>query len=524
VSESAVTARWTHPISSVRASSGFSALLVILFLTFLDNTVISAVLSNVQSELHAGVTQLQWVVGGYALAFASLMLICGALGDAYGRKKVMLIGVAIFCAGSVLCALATSTEVLIAGRMVMGAGAAASEPGTLSMIRHLYVDHRARARALGAWSAVTGLALAIGPVLGGVLNGIFNWRAIFWFNVVLGLVAWFVGSEALPESADPTASRPDFLGFVLAALSLGMATYATISGETAGYRASSVVTLYVLSGVALVAFVVVERVVRAPMVPLSFFRRPAFAGSTFIALTSYFSILSIFFFVALYLEIVASAGAYQLAQDFIPLLVGMVSASMLSGRWVAQSGARAPMTIGCLVAAVGVVMTDHFISPHAGLSTVGWTMGVAGVGFGILIVPVTSAALSSVPPEHSGVAASVTNTSRELGAVAGVAILGSVVNGQLTVNLMHRLAQLGIPPMYREMVINAVTTGTVAQQRKALGPVGPALQKIIDHVVGAAYQAFTHGVNLALGAATVLLVASAAVAYVTGSDAVETPS
>ncbi len=142
---------------------GFSALLAILFLTFIDNTVISAVLSNVQSDLHSGISDLQWIVGGYALAFASLMLICGSLGDNYGRKRIMIIGVAIFCGGSIVCAVATTSTMLVIGRVIMGVGAAASEPSTLSMIRHIYPDDRQRARALGAWAAVSGLALAMGP-------------------------------------------------------------------------------------------------------------------------------------------------------------------------------------------------------------------------------------------------------------------------------------------------------------------------------------------------------------------------
>jgi len=171
---------------------GFGALLSILFLTFIDITIISAVLSNVQSQLHSGVTDLQWMVGGYALAFASLMLICGSLADNFGRKKLMLIGVGVFCVGSVVCAIATSSAELIVGRVVMGIGAAASEPGTLSMIRQIYPNSRERARALGAWAAVSGLALATGPVLGSVLVGLWSWRAVFWFNLVFGVVAFAV--------------------------------------------------------------------------------------------------------------------------------------------------------------------------------------------------------------------------------------------------------------------------------------------------------------------------------------------
>ena len=503
---------------SLRSSLGFVALLVILFLTFLDNTVISSVLANVQAQLHSGVSQLQWIVGGYALVFASLMLMCGSLGDSYGRKKVMLIGVAVFAAGSVVCAVATSSTMLIVGRMVMGAGAAASEPGTLSMIRQLFVDPRRRARALGSWAAVTGLALAIGPVLGGVLNGVWSWRAIFWFNVVLAGLALVIASRSLPESTDLTRARPDYLGFVLGAFALGAATYATISGETAGYRSGGVVSFYVLSGVALLAFLFVESKVSSPMLPLRFFARPSFGGAAFVALTSYFSILSIFFFVALYLEIVVSASAYQLAQTFLPLLVGMVAASLVSGRWVGIVGPRIPMTAGCLIAATGVLLTDQHIGPHANLLNVGWAMGLAGVGFGILVVPVTAAALASLPLQHAGVAASVTNTSRELGAVGGVAILGSVVNGQLTVHLTQRLVQLGIPAPYRAQVITAVTTGQVNNELRGLGHLTGSVKKIVDTVVAAAYQAFTHGVDLALGASVVLLVISAVVAYSTGSS------
>ncbi|HXA30750.1 MAG TPA: MFS transporter, partial [Acidimicrobiales bacterium] len=421
---------------------GMAVLCFVLFLTFLDNTIISATLSNVQSDLHAGVSQLQWVVSGYALAFASLMLMCGTLGDLYGRKKMMLIGVVVFCAGSVIAAVAADTATLIAGRVVMGIGAAASEPGTLSMIRHLYPERKARARALGIWAAVSGLALALGPVIGGVLVGLWSWHAVFWFNLIFGALAFVAAAIVLPENADPVRARLDLPGFVLGALALGSATFATISGETAGYRAEWILALYGFAVLTLVAFVLVERRAQNPVLDVKLFRRPAFAGANTVAFTTYFGIFSIFFFVALYLEVVGSQSPYGLALDFLPLTAGMVIASLLTGRWVAAWGAKIPMAIGCVVAGAGILLTDLVIKPNAGLSTVGWTLALAGIGFGIAIVPVTSSALSSVPSEHSGMAASATNTSRELGAVAGVAILGSVVNGQLTVNLIKRLTAI----------------------------------------------------------------------------------
>ncbi|HJZ01464.1 MAG TPA: MFS transporter, partial [Streptosporangiaceae bacterium] len=190
-------------------SLALATLCALLFLTFLDNTVVSVALGDVQTSLKANVTDLQWVVGAYALTFASLMLACGMIGDELGRKKVMLAGVGVFCAGSVLSALAPNPAVLIAGRAVMGMGAAASEPGTLSMLRHLYPDARARSRAIGVWAGTSGFALAMGPVVGGVLIGVWNWRGIFWFNVFFGLAILIVAAVILPESADPTAARVD---------------------------------------------------------------------------------------------------------------------------------------------------------------------------------------------------------------------------------------------------------------------------------------------------------------------------
>ena len=486
-------------VRGIRAHFSFAALLAILFLTFLDNTVASAVLTSVQAKLHANVSQLQWVVGGYALAFASLMLMFGALGDNFGRKRLMLIGVAIFCGGSIVCAIAVNPSELVIGRIIMGVGAAASEPATLSMIRHIYPDHKARARALGAWAAVSGLALAMGPVIGGVLVGIWSWRAVFWFNLVFGALAFIVAAIALPESVNAIRKRVDFAGFFFAAVILGTATFACIQGELSGYASDWVITLFIVSFLTIPIFYLAEKHAKDPMLELGFFRRKSFTGSAFIAFASYFSIFSIFFFVALYLEVVV--------------------ASLFTGRWVGRVGSRIPMTVGCLMAGLGVILTFAIIGPHVDLSTLGWTMGLAGIGFGIVIVPVNASALSSLPPARSGMASSAVNTSRELGAVAGVAILGSIVNGQLTVNLTARLVQLGIPASFRQLVITAVTTGQTQAEEAGLSPaIKKQFQATINKVVKAAYGALEHGLDIALIASALLLLVSAAVAYTTGTS------
>ncbi len=193
-------------------------------------------------------------MSAYALTFASIMLACGMIGDEFGRKKVMLCGAGVFCGGSVMCALAPNVAVLIAGRAVMGLGAAASEPGTLSMLRQLYTDERSRNRAVGIWAAVTGLALAAGPVVGGILVGIWNWRAIFWFNLVFGLLALLVAAKVLPESADPDANRVDTSGTLLGATALAALVFGIIGAESAGFAAPQEIVLFSIAAVAAVAF------------------------------------------------------------------------------------------------------------------------------------------------------------------------------------------------------------------------------------------------------------------------------
>jgi EmrB/QacA subfamily drug resistance transporter len=495
-----------------------ATLCAVLFLTFLDNTIVSIGLANVQSTLHAGVTSLQWVVNGYALTFAAFMLAGGTLGDLLGRKKIMSAGVGIFCAGSVVAALAPNVDWLIVGRIVMGLGAAASEPGTLSIIRHVYPDKGTRADALGVWAAVSGLALALGPVIGGILVGVSDWRAIFWFNLAVGAVAFVMALAWVPETSDRRGRRIDVAGIVLGAVTLATASFAVIQGEQSGYRTGWIIGLFVAAAVTAGIFVVVERKVHDPMLDLSLFRRPPFAGSNFVAFAAYFGTFSIFFFTALYLQEVANASAYQTALDFIPMAACLIVASALTGPWVARVGPRIPMTVGCLLAGVGILLTDHVLGPHVDFATLGWVLPIAGIGFGMALVPVTSTPLTVVRPERSGMAASATNTSREMGAVFGVAILGAIVNAKLTGQLGSRLKAIGIPPSFQGLVLRAVTGGGIGnggQANQAEHSKNAVIAKIATKIVNAAYEAFGSGLHLALEISGALLLLGALVAAVT---------
>jgi EmrB/QacA subfamily drug resistance transporter len=504
-------------LGSPAQAAALATLCMVLFLTFLDNTVVSVGLANIQTSLHAGVTSLQWVVDGYALTFATFMLAAGTMGDILGRKKVMLAGVAIFCAGSVVCAMAPSAVWLIAGRVIMGVGAAASEPGTLSVIRHVYPDRGTRADALGVWAAVSGLALALGPVIAGGLVGASSWRAIFWFNLGFGLLAFAMAAAFVPESSDPEGRRFDWAGMLLGGAALGSVSFAIIQGEISGYGAWWIIALFSASIALGIAFLVVERSRSSPMIDLALFRKPPFLGSNIVAFATFFGTFSIFFFTALYVQVVITQSAYQTALDFLPMAVALILGSAVTGPWVARAGPRVPMVVGCVLAAAGIFITSATLGPHSGLSTLGWTLPIAGIGFGIALVPVTSAALTVVPPERSGMAASATNTSRELGAVIGVAVLGAVVDSKLTGELAVRLKALGIPPSFQSLVINAVSNGglssTAASKAEHSHTVHVA--NLATKVIHAAYDAFGSGLHLSFDIAGALLVVSAVVAAAT---------
>ncbi|HEY3732935.1 MAG TPA: MFS transporter [Streptosporangiaceae bacterium] len=476
-------------------------LCTLLFLTFLDNTVVSVALGSVQLDLHANVSSLQWVVSAYALTFASIMLACGMIGDEFGRKVVMLCGAGVFCGGSLMSALAPNIGLLIAGRAVMGLGAAASEPGTLSMLRHLYTDERSRDRAVGVWAAVSGLALALGPVVGGALVGIWSWRGIFWFNLAFGLAALVIAAIVLPESADPDAHRVDTAGTLLGAAALAALIFAVIHGESAGFAAPSVIALYCVGAAAGAAFFWWEHRASHPILDLRFLRAPRFVTANIAAFCTYFATFAIFFFTALYLEEVVGDSGYKLALVFLPMTALMIATALAAGRWTGIFGPRWSIFTGCLLFGAGLLLANLSLDPHPDYWALVSALALTGVGIGATVVPITSSALNAVPPERSGMAASATNTSREIGAVTGVAVLGALVNAQLSSSLTGQLKKLGIPANFQSIVIHAVETGGVPSTGNSQGAGGAQAaghSTLVQQVINAAYTAFHDGLHAAL--------------------------
>lgn len=380
------------------------------------------------------------------------------------------------------------------------------------MIRHVFPDRGERARALGAWAAVSGLALALGPVLGGVLVGAYGWRSVFWFNLIVGVIVLAAALRYVPESADPQPGPVDLIGFLSGSAFLACVIYAGISGEEIGYGTASVVSLFVVGAIALVVFLIAETRARNPMFDFHYLKRPMVRSALIVAFAVYFGVFSIFFFTALYLQEVSGYSGWRTAAVFAPMAIAIILGALFAGFWVALRGSRTPMITGCVLGAAGILLTRQVlgVTPHFVPLTLALTL--AGLGFGIAVVPLTSAVLSGVPAEHSGMAAAATNTMRQVGAVVGVAALGSLVNSFLNADLKDRLDQLGIPPNFQSIVIDAIETGKVPTggDSSASAAYGP----IVDHVITATYAAFHRGLEVALLVSAIMIIAAALITAV----------
>lgn len=505
-----------HSAANRSLPSGLSlaTVLGVLFLTFLDTTIVTVVLGDIQFDLGAGVIPLQWVVNAYALPFAALMLFAGSLGDRIGRQRLMVAGIVVFVAGSVLCATAQTVEVLIAGRAVMGIGAAASEPGTLSIIRQLYPETKRRAKAIGGWAAVSGLSLALGPVVGGLLAAASGWRAIFYFNVVAGVVLLVLAIVTVPDSHDKQPGRLDVGGMLLGVVALGGLIFAGMLGEQHGYGAPWVLVLFAVGALALVTVVAVERRVTSPIVDLRHLARRPVANALFAAFAIYFGIFSIFFFTALYLDLVEGYTGYDFAALFGAMAGAIVVGGLAAGAWVGRGSTRAPMVTGSLVAVAGIVATRVLLDEAPAFGELAMALAVAGLGFGLAVVPVTSAVLTQVPQERSGMAAGATNTARQLGAVVGVTVLGALVSGAMSWGLAADLGNSPLLAPAKDLILNAFMTG--GDSAKGLDFAHPTA--LMAPFVQSTAAAFRDGIHLALTVSAVLIVISALLTLLLGGD------
>ncbi len=389
----------------------------------LDGSVVNVALRTVGRELDASLAQLQWVVNGYLLALASLVLVGGALGDRRGRRRVYLVGVTAFAVASALCALAQTPGQLIALRVLQGVGAALLTPGALALIQASFRPED-RAPAIGTWAGMSGIAAALGPVVGGWIVDQASWRWIFAINVPLCVVVVLLTRQSAPESHDPSATgRFDVPGAALTVLALGAATFAlTASGDTGG---SIVTVAWVVAVAAAVSFLVVESRSAAPMVPLGVFRSRVFSAANAMTLVVYGALSGVSLFVVLQLQ-AAGWSALEAGLSGLPITIALMLLSTRAAALAQRTGPRMPMTVGPLVCAVGTVMLLAATEAPSWL-TVLPGMVVFALGLALLVSPLTAAVLGAAPERLAGVASGVNNAVARAGSLLAIAALPAAV-------------------------------------------------------------------------------------------------
>jgi EmrB/QacA subfamily drug resistance transporter len=401
-----------------------------LFIVGLDATIVNVALPAIHRELHASVSGLQWTIDAYTLVLASLLILSGWAADRVGRRRVFQIGLVVFALGSLLCAVAPSLEFLVGARVLQAIGGSMLNPVAMSIIRNVFEEPRERARAIGVWGAVFGLSLALGPVVGGALVDSVGWRAVFYVNIPIGLLAILLTFRFVPESRAPRPRRLDPVGQLLVIVALASLTYAIIEGPRSGWTSAEILGLFTCAGLAAAALIVYERRRFEPLLEMRFFSSAPFSGASAIAVLTFAGLGGFLFLNTLYLQDVRGlspldAGLYTLPVGALLLLV-----SPVSGRIVARHGARLPLLAGgCVMTSAALMLTG--LAPGTPTVYLLATYLLFGVGMGLLNPPITNTAVSGMPGDQAGVAAAIASTSRQVGMTLGVAVIGAISGGTL---------------------------------------------------------------------------------------------
>jgi EmrB/QacA subfamily drug resistance transporter len=401
-----------------------------LFIVGLDSTIVNVALPSIGRELRASVSGLQWIIDGYTLVLASLLMLSGATADRVGRRRTFQVGLAVFTVGSGLCSLAPGLGWLIAFRMVQAIGGSMLNPVAMSIITNTFTDRAERARALGAWGGTFALSVALGPVVGGLLVGSVGWRGVFWVNIPIGLAAIALTARFVPESRAPKARRPDPVGQGLLIVMLSSLTYAIIEGPAHGWHSPDILTLFVVAAASLAVFVAYEARRTEPVLDPRFFRSAPFAGAVLTAISAFAALGGFLFLATLYLQDVRDMSALDAGLHMVPMAAVMAVGAVASSRMLARWGGRTPTLVAGAGIAAGSILLSGITTSWSTLHIV-IAFAVFGLGSGMVNAPITQAAVSGMPFAQAGVASGIASTSRQIGTSLGVAITGSILAANL---------------------------------------------------------------------------------------------
>jgi EmrB/QacA subfamily drug resistance transporter len=401
-----------------------------LFMIMLDNTIVNVALPSIQRDLGIGISELEWVFNGYALTFGVLMLTGGKLADLLGRRLIFIVGLVIFTGASLACGLATSGDVLIGARVVQGVGSALMNPATLSIITATFPP-RQRGMAIGIWAGVAALALAIGPLVGGLITEHISWNWIFFINVPVGVLAIVVTRLVVDESRDTSAEqRLDVPGLLASGIGLFALTYALIEANTYGWTSGRIVGLFAVAVVGLAVFVLLELRQRLPMLDLSLFKNGTFAGANAVMLLVGLAMFGVFFYNSLFIQNIMGYSAVQTGATFLPMTMLIILVAPAAGKFSDRVGSRWLMAVGMILLSVSL-----FTFSRLDASSDFWNLLpgllVGGLGMGLVMTPTTAAVMGSVPVEKAGVGSAVLNSMRQVGGSLGIAVMGAIVASQV---------------------------------------------------------------------------------------------
>ncbi len=397
----------------------------------MDATIVNVAIPAIRRDFGASASQMQWVIDIYTLVLASLLMLSGAAGDRFGRRRVFQIGLTVFAAGSLLCSLAPGVDALIAARLIQGIGGSMMNPVALSIISQVFVGRVERARALGIWGGVVGISMALGPIVGGMLIELVGWRSVFWINLPICGAAIVLTALFVPESRSVTMRGIDPIGQLLALATLFGLVCVLIEGPALGWSDPRIAAIAVTAALSFAAFLRYESRREDPFVDLRFFRSVPFASATVIAVCAFASWGAFLFMMSVYLQGQRGYSAAHTGLIYLPIAIGALVFSPLSGRMVGRFGARPSLLIASLLLTAAPAMLTRLtgVTPIAAVLVI---FGVFGIGFAMVNAPVTNAAVSGMPQDRAGAASAVTSTSRQVGVSIGVALCGSLTGDALT--------------------------------------------------------------------------------------------
>ncbi|MBK9970466.1 MAG: MFS transporter [Acidimicrobiaceae bacterium] len=489
------------PVVHARRWFTLATLCLSLLIIVMDNTILNVAIPSLVKELGATNSQLQWIVDGYTLVFAGLLLTTGSLGDRFGRKLALRVGIVIFAFGSVLSALAGSPSNLIMTRALMGIGGALIMPSTLSILTNVFRDPKERGRAIAIWAGFSGLGVALGPVIGGVLLTHFSWSSVFWVNLPIGAIALVAGHFYVPESKDPSAPRLDPLGALLSIVGLGAVLFGIIEGPDKGWTSTEVLFAFAIGITSLTAFILWERHTDHPMLDMSFFSNPRFTAANTAVTLTFFALFGSLFLMTQYWQLVHGYSPLQAGVRLVPYAMTMMITAPLSARswngW-AQTGGhhRSHHDLG------GDARALHAAHDSSYFRVIGNVLH--GVGMALVMAPATESVMGSLPRSKAGVGSAVNDTTRQMGGALGVAVIGSLVASVYAAGIDDVAASFGLSGSALGDV--RASLGGALKAVPGMGAAGPEFAR-------AAKDSFVHGLSLGLRLGAVVVLAAAFVAY-----------